>query len=86
MNDGILSEKIGALSQLDNEGVLAVFEVLDEALSDFLRGQPELSPQTLRWLRLYFGFDPDTYEWKRQGCGVKLIQPVQFKNIKKEKP
>ena len=79
MNNGILSQKIGSLSELNNDGVLAVFEVLDAALVDFLSGQPEVSPQTLRWLRNYFGFDPDTYKWERQGCGVKLIKPIKTK-------
>lgn len=53
--------------------------IIDDAVADFLGGQPELSPQTLRWLRNYFGFDPDTYEWKRQGCGVKLLNPINHK-------
>jgi hypothetical protein len=31
--------------------------ILDECLKDLLRGQPELSPQTMRWLNKWFGTD-----------------------------
>jgi hypothetical protein len=31
--------------------------ILKECLTDLLRGQPELSPQTMRWLNKWFGTD-----------------------------
>jgi hypothetical protein len=31
--------------------------IVKECLQDLLRGQPELSPQTMRWLNKWFGTD-----------------------------
>jgi hypothetical protein len=83
MSEGELGKKIKQ-KILDGDGKVSfafgIAPILDEALKEFLNGQPEVSPQTLRFLQIEFGFNPDTYDWKRQGCGVKLLQPKEVVN------
>jgi hypothetical protein len=46
---------------LDGEGMVSfafgIKPILDDCLQDLLRGHPELSPQTMRWLNKWFGTD-----------------------------
>ena len=60
--------------------------IIEVCLKDLLDGSPELSPQTLRWLRRWFGFEVDTFEWQRQGCGVKLLTQTNHKEKMEKKP
>jgi len=57
-NWGKLKEDISKVARIDNDATTEVFEILDASLQRLLRGQPELSPQTLRWLRIEFGWTP----------------------------
>ena len=52
-------------------------EMIEVSIDVLLRGQPELSPQTLRWLKFWFGFDADTFKWEKSGCGIKLLVPAK---------
>jgi hypothetical protein len=57
-NWGILKEEISKVVGMDNDATHEVFEILDASLQRLLKGQPELSPQSLRWLRREFGWTP----------------------------
>jgi hypothetical protein len=35
----------------------AIKQIVDDCLTNLLHGQPELSPQTMRWLNKWFGTD-----------------------------
>jgi len=49
-------------------------EIVDECLKDLLRSSPELSPQTLRWLKRWFNFDPDKAKFEiALGKNPKLL-------------
>jgi hypothetical protein len=41
--------------ELKRRLVVSTYPILDECLKDLLHGQPELSPQTMRWLNKWFG-------------------------------
>lgn len=47
-------------------------DILDLCLEDLLKGYPELSPQTLRWLKYWFGFDVNDVQFEKSGIGVKI--------------
>ena len=83
MSEGELGKRLQQKIK-DGEGKVSfafgVKPILDECLTWFLEGQPEVSPQTMRWLKVWFGFDADTYDGLRQGCGFKLLQPKELKN------
>ena len=49
-------------------------KALEDAVKDLLQGQPELSPQTLRWLEKQFGFTIDGKSYEKQlGQNLKII-------------
>jgi hypothetical protein len=60
MIEGKLAQKI-KVKVSENQGrvsfAFGISPILDECLADLLRGQPELSPQTMRWLNNWFGTD-----------------------------
>lgn len=66
---------------LDGEGKVSyafgVKPILDACLNDLIRGQPELSPQTLRWLEFWFDFQlrrdvVNPLSWNKSNIGVKI--------------
>jgi hypothetical protein len=60
MSEGELGKRLQQKIK-DGEGKVSysfgVKPLLDECLTDLLRGQPELSPQTMRWLNKWYGTD-----------------------------
>lgn len=48
-------------------------EIIKECLDDLLRGQPELSPQTLRWLKRWWGFDVESAKTEQCSIGTKIL-------------
>jgi hypothetical protein len=77
MSEGELGKQLKQ-KILDGEGKVSfafgVSPILDTCLENLLRGQPELSPQTLRWLKFWFGFDVDKVSHERCDIGVKVLE------------
>lgn len=55
-------------------------EIINDCLKDLLSSSPELSPQTLRWLRRWFSFEPDKASFEiAPGKNPKLLTSVPKK-------
>ena len=85
MSEGELGKRIKQKIK-DGDGrvsfAFGIKPILDEALQDFLSGQPEVSPQTMRFLEIWFGFKADQSQWKPQGCGAVILNTAKPQEAK----
>ena len=93
MNESLLREKLehyfceGEDKARNELHANWIRKVVEECLHDLLRGQPEISPQTIRWLKNWFAWDIEHAVSERCTIGSKVLSPTNVpKTATEEKP